>query len=123
MITLEKIKQIEDRRRKVRKEIYKKIFEQFCRKIQHAVAASQRNVILQIPLFLIGYPTYNIEKASVYLKRQLLLGGFTVQNIDHMHFCVSWKASRPATQETVFEGEESLPSLINLKKAANRYRV
>jgi len=125
MITLAKIKQIEDRRQKVRKEIYKKIFEQFSRKIQHAVAASQRSVVLQVPLFLIGYPTYNIENAAKYLKRQLLLAGFTLQNIDHMHFCVSWKASRPVRQEDTIEveGEESLPSLINLKKAANRYRV
>lgn len=122
MITIDKIKQIEERRRKVRKETYTKIYEQFCRKIQAAVNANQKSVILQVPVFLIGYPTYNIEKASAYVKRQLLLGGFSIRNIDNLQFCVTWHI--PKTTHETYEPEDTyLPSLINLKKAANKYRA
>jgi Family of unknown function (DUF5759) len=122
MITVHKINQIEDRRRKIKKEIYTKIYEQFCRKIQIAVAANQKYVILQVPSFLLGYPSYDVDKAAVYLKRQLILGGFSVRDIDYVQFCVAWHVRKlEPIQETSSE-EVCLPSLINLKKAANKYR-
>ena len=127
MINVHKIKQIEDSRKRVKKEIYIKIYEQFCRKIQNAVTANQKQVMLQVPSFLLGYPSFDIEKAAVYLKRQLELGGFTVNPISTINFHVTWhlpKSPKPVQQ--IFPEppafDEGFPSLINLKKAANKYR-
>ena len=130
MINVHKIKQIEDSRRRVKKEIYTKIYEQFCRKIQNAVAANQKQVMVQVPSFLLGYPSYDIEKAASYLKRQLELGGFAVNPISTINFHVSWHISKsskppPVQQQMVPEPptfDEGFPSLINLTKAANKYR-
>ena len=132
MININKIKQIEESRRQVKKEIYKKIFEQFCRKIQISVDANQKQVFLEVPIFLIGYPTYDVEIAAVYIKRQLELSGFKVLPISTIAFNVSWysekekrKQQAPSRFEPVPQppsfSDEQFPSLINLKKAAKRY--
>jgi len=128
MININKIKKIEDSKRQIRKEIYKKIFEQFSRKIQISVDARQKQVILRVPEFLIGYPSYDVIKAAVYLKRQLELSGFQVAEISAISFHVSWFIKRqkvienlPRYPEPPSFTEEQFPSLINLKKAAKKY--
>lgn len=132
MININKIKQIEESRRQVKKEIYKKIFEQFCRKIQISVDANQKQVFLEVPIFLIGYPTYDVEIAAVYIKRQLELSGFKVFPISTIAFNVSWYSEKEKRKQQLpsrFEpvppppsfSDEQFPSLINLKKAAKRY--
>jgi hypothetical protein len=131
MINIAKIKKIEESKRQIKKEIYKKIFEQFSRKIQVSVDASQKQTIVQVPNFLLGYPSYDVEKAGVYLKRQLELSGFQVEPISPVVFNVSWYTTRQAKpqqyQAPVYDpappsfSEEQFPSLINLKKAAKRY--
>jgi hypothetical protein len=128
MINIAKIKKIEESKRQIKKEIYKKIFEQFSRKIQVSVDASQKQTILQVPSFLLGYPSYDVEKAGVYLKRQLELSGFQVEPISPIVFNVSWYTTRQVKQQApVYDpappsfSEEQFPSLINLKKAAKRY--
>lgn len=130
MINIAKIKKIEESKRQIKKEIYKKIFEQFSRKIQVSVDASQKQTIVQVPNFLLGYPSYDVEKAGVYLKRQLELSGFQVTPISPIIFTVSWYTQKEKTQKEyipVYDptppsfSEEQFPSLINLKKAAKRY--
>jgi hypothetical protein len=130
MINIAKIKKIEESKRQIKKEIYKKIFEQFSRKIQVSVDASQKQTIVQVPSFLLGYPSYDVEKAGVYLKRQLELSGFQVTPISPIVFTVSWYTHKEKTQKEyipVYDpappsfSEEQFPSLINLKKAAKRY--
>jgi len=130
MINVRQIQKIEEARRKVKKEIYKKILEQFSRKIQAYVSANQKQVFLEVPVFLVGYPSYNVETAAVYLKRQLELGGFRVVNTSTTSFNVSWQKETPQRREpsrVAHEpapptfSEDYFPSLINLKKAAKRY--
>jgi hypothetical protein len=129
MININKIRQIEESKRQIRKEIYKKIFEQFSRKIQVSVDAGQKQTVLQVPEFLIGYPSYDVIKAAVYLKRQLELSGFQVSEISMSTFHVAWFIKRqkvseplpPRYPEPPSFSDEQLPSLINLKKAAKRY--
>jgi hypothetical protein len=129
MITINTIKKIEESKRKIKKEIYTKIFEQFSRKIQISVHAGQKQTFVEVPVFLLGYPSYNIENAAVYLKRQLELSGFRVIAVSASGFNVSWFTQRRKHQEEPppFElpapqfSEDQFPSLINLKKAAKRY--
>jgi hypothetical protein len=127
MISVRQIQKIEESKRKVKKEIYKKILDQFSRKIQISVSASQKQVFLEVPMFLMGYPAYNIESAAVYLKRQLELGGFKVFRMSPTVFNVSWYTEKekkefrkPEPAPPTFS-EDDFPSLINLKKAAKRY--
>ena len=132
MININKIKKLEESKRKIKKEIYIKIFEQFSRKIQIYVDAKQKQTFLEVPAFVMGYPSYDISHAAMYLKRQLELSGFKVIPVSNIVFNVSWftqKDKKKQQDEQLPDydppapqfSEEQFPSLINLKKAAKRY--
>lgn len=117
MIRLSDIEKIEDRRREVRKDIYIKLYEQFSRKIRQTVEFGQKQVFLTVPGYLIGFPTFNRLQAADYLKRQLERGQFDVTRIDDFIFHVSWAPVKHVEPEPT---DEDFPTMINLKKAANK---
>jgi len=133
MVTVDELRVIENNRNKIKKEIYTKIYNQFSRKIKHMAELSQKQTFLKVPVVVVGYPTYNTRSAGVYLKRQLELGGFKVNLISDSELHVSWekektkkkareKEKQKQTTEFVDDEFESLPTLMNLKKAASKYK-
>ena len=135
MINVHMIKQMEDSRKQIKKEIYKKIYEQFNRKIVNSVQCNQKQTLLQVPNFLLGYPSFDTAHAAVYLKRQLENAGFTVEYLSTTSFHVSWATKKsdtvelpsyqPSPHQKVTQNyieEQDFPSLVNLKKVANKYR-
>ena len=130
MITRQMIHKLDCDKQRIRKDTYKKIYEQSSRQVQFAVSANQRQVHIQIPEFLLGYPAYNTERACMYIKRQFTLAGFDITDTTYTSFFVSWYPQAVAKrqverveEDVPFPEPEGLPSLINLKKAANRYRA
>jgi len=124
IIDIDKIKQIEETRKKVRKEIYTKIYEQFSRKIMYAVQNNQKQVFLTVPGYMIGYPVFDRNLATNYIKRQLERNKLKVIQISDFEFHVSWgknKKKKEKEKEKI-DDDENFPSLINLKKAASKYR-
>ena len=127
MLSVDDIHKIEKQRKDARKEIYKKIYEQFCRKIKQCVEIGESQTFLRTPSYLIGYPTFDRGKATMYLKRQLELGKFDVTKVSEIDLYVSWKKkgrTQPTrrTKEPVEEEDDAFPTLMNLKKAAAKYR-
>ena len=124
MINVRDIVKIENKRKEIKKETYKKIYEQFSRKIRQTVEFGQRQVFLTVPGFLIGFPTFDRDKAVEYLKRQLERAEFSVTQTSSYEFHVTWghtkvKEKAPEEEDASFD---DLPNLVNLKKAANKYR-
>lgn len=128
MLSVDDIHKIEKQRKDARKEIYKKIYEQFCRKIKQCVELGESQTFLRTPSYLIGYPTFHREKATLYLKRQLEIGKFDVTKISEIDLYVSWKKKGSSSSSKVrkpVEEEDTndvFPTLMNLKKAAAKYR-
>lgn len=125
MLSVDDIHKIEKQRRDARKEIYRKIYEQFCRKIKQCVELGESQAFLRTPSYLIGYPTFDRERATVYLKRQLELGKFDVTRISEIDLYVSWKKRGKPERTAVPQSEHEddvFPTLMNLKKAAAKYR-
>ncbi len=131
MITRDMIDKMDADKRRIKKEIYTKIHEQFCRKIQSVAVVGHKQVFLTVPPFVMGFPTYNVTQAAGYLKRQLQNGGFDVSFAHPASLMVSWfpKAKKHLEEEAQHfhvqpppEEDASLPSLVNLRKAANKYR-
>tara|TARA_B110000285_G_C14554744_1_gene350836 strand:+ start:131 stop:514 length:384 start_codon:yes stop_codon:yes gene_type:complete len=126
MLSVDDIHKIEKQRKDARKEIYKKIYEQFCRKIKQCVELGESQSFLRTPSYLLGYPTFNREKATVYIKRQLELGKFDVTKISDIDLYVSWKKKRQlsvtVSREPPGLDDDAFPTLMNLKKAAAKYR-
>jgi hypothetical protein len=122
MISVKEIHEIENKRKKIKKEIYTKIYEQFCKRIKMSVEMGTKYTELAVPTFLMGYPTFDQIQAAVYLRRQLLNAGFVVRNISPTEFRVSWGVRSSHPKQPPPEEPEALPSLINLKKLASKHK-
>jgi hypothetical protein len=129
MIDIHEIRKLDVKRQEIKKELYKKIYEQFERKIRQQVELGRdKFVLLQVPPYVLGFPKFNREAAARYLSRQLIRGGFDVQFAGDVSLFVSWvpkkkkkEKFREEEEEEVYE-EPELPTLINLRKAASAYR-
>jgi|SRR6056300_498477 len=127
MIDIHEIRKLDVKRQEIKKELYKKIYEQFERKIRQQVELGRdKFVLLQVPPYVLGFPKFDREAAARYLSRQLIRGGFDVQFAGDISLFVSWlpkkkKKEKVREEEEVYE-EPELPTLINLRKAASAYR-
>lgn len=122
MISINDIIQIDDKRKKIKKEIYKKIYDQFASKIKQCVELGHKQVFLTVPVVLIGYPVFDRSAAARYIARQFQLGGFTVQIVSEFDIYVSWVVPKKKKEREETEEEVAFPDLMNLKKMANKYR-
>jgi len=122
MISINDIIQIDDKRKKIKKEIYKKIYDQFASKIKQCVELGHKQVFLTVPVILIGYPVFDRSAAARYVARQFQLGGFTVQIVSEFDIYVSWVVPKKKKEREETEEEVAFPDLMNLKKMANKYR-
>ncbi|BCV07089.1 MAG: hypothetical protein Ct9H90mV1_0550 [Prasinovirus sp.] len=125
MISVDDISRISEKRNRLRKETYVKIYEQISKKIRQSVELSHKHVFVQIPSFVIGHPHFDRTKATNYIVRQLHIGGFMVQHVGEFELCISWRPKKVKKQEVADKEEdfEDFPTLINLKKTANKYRA
>ena len=122
MLRASDIEKITDRRREVRKDTYTKLYEQFSRKIRQTVEFGQNQVFLTVPGFVLGYPTFDRKLAADYLKRQLERGQFDVARVGVYTFYVSWGSGPKKSAPAVPDEPDDFPTLVNLKKAANKHR-
>jgi len=130
-ISIDEIHKIEDNRKKIKKEIYKKIYDQVSKKVKTSVELGQKNVFVRIPTFIMGLPSYDVEKACIYVQRQFTNGGFYVCKASSIDLYISWckeknkkpsKSSSDPELDTEMLDDPSLPSLVNLKKLASKYK-
>lgn len=121
MISIKDVHAIEERRRLIKKEIYSKIFEDLSRKIKNAVGIGHKQVILRVPTYMWGYPTYDINKVVTYMIRQFRNSGFTSHSVGKTEIYVSWKKEKERKESPPME-EEEFPTFVNLKRTANKLR-
>jgi hypothetical protein len=79
------------------------------------------HVLLEVPPFVIGFPYFDQDAATIYLKRQLENLGYRV-NRTGFALVVSWsRATSEQVQPKVsVEQDDDLPSLMNLRKMASK---
>ena len=122
MININDIIKIDEKKKRIKKEIYTKIYEQFTSKIKQCVELGHKQVFLTVPVVLIGYPVFDRSAAARYVARQFQLGGFTVQIVSEFDIYVSWVVPKKKKEREETEEEVAFPDLMNLKKMANKYR-
>ena len=122
MLSINDVTKIDEKRKQIKKEIYKKIYEQFSGKIKQSVELGHKQIFLTVPTFLLGYPVFDRRLAAKYIARQFQLGGFTVKSLSDFDIYVSWVVPKKKKEKVEDEEETDLPNLLNLKKMANQYR-
>ena len=123
MISINDVTKIDEKRKQIKKEIDKKIYEQFSRKIKKAVEFGNKQIFLTIPTFLVGYPVFDRSAAAHYVARQFKHGGFNVNVVGEYEIYVNWIVDKKKdSRNTEHTDETQFPDLMNLKKIANKYR-
>lgn len=118
------------RKREMKKKLYTELYERASSKIKQMGELGNHETWVKIPTFTMGYPPYNIDEVSTWIARQFKNGGFHTQLYQNGEIFVSWNIpkknksdkkgvkTKPAKTET----ENTLESLMNLKKTADKYR-
>jgi len=115
---------LEKKRSDVKKETYKALLEQFSRKIKTSSELGNKECILRVPPFVVGYPRYDIARAVLYMCRQLERLGYTVNLVGPFDIKVEWHMkSEPTVEQEIETPDLFFPSLVNLHKAAGKIRV
>lgn len=122
MISVDEITRLTEKKNRLKKETYVKLYEQASRKIRQSVEFGAKYTVFLVPSFLIGYPMFDRFKATAYIKRQLERGGFNVTIVSDHELHITWRVKKSSGEKPVVEDVEDFPTLINLKKAANKYR-
>lgn len=124
MLTVSELERSEKERAKVKKEFYKKMYDDLSKKVKHAALLHQKQCILKVPHFVFGFPSYDITKATKYMQRQFELGGFrsVIMGPDQLHISWERKKATPLPTRGPDKPPDELPSFVNLKKLANKYR-
>ncbi len=109
MLSINDVTKIDDKRKQMRKDIYKRIYEQFSSKIKQAVELGHKQLFLTVPTFLLGYPAFDRRLAAKYVARQFELGGFTVRLVSDHDLYICWivpkksKIKKEEVEEVIFQ--------------------
>ena len=127
LVSAEEISQIHQAKRDIRKEIYRKILEQFSKKIKYNAQLNQTSAYLVVPAIVVGYPTFDRPLAATYLEKQLRNGGYFTRRLNDVTILVQWGTSAQTHKSTKKKQEHDvdfgeLNGLVNLRKVANKYR-
>lgn len=119
------VKDLEERNRNkkmVKKELCTRILTQLCRKIDLNHTLGKTECSLVIPEYIFGYPTFDMYSMTMYMHRQLLHLGYRTSIIQPGVLYVAWGKKKKKQVKVVEDDDNELPSLANLKKAADSLR-
>ena len=119
MISAKDLMERNKQKNETRKEIYTRILTQMCRKIEVAHTLGKTHTDLKIPEYIFGYPMYDMKMATIYTFKQLSRLGYRTSIIDVGRLYVAWGEKKVKLSK---EEKETLPTLSNLKKAADGIR-
>ena len=90
MISVKELKEIAERKKKIKKECFKKILELVNNKILLISKTDQTSTWFEIPLFMLGYPTYEIKESSNYIIKKLSEKEFNVNFLEPNILLINW---------------------------------
>lgn len=127
MLSAKDLQERNKNRKNMKKELYKRILVQLCRKIDMNHTLGNSECMLRVPEFIFGYPAFDTGQVTIYMYRQLMNLGYRTSILDSVHgvIYVAW-GKKPTKKQAAASAPEDqdgdLPSLANLKKAADTLR-
>jgi hypothetical protein len=125
LVAASELQKAEAQRKQIKKETYKKILDQISKKIQTISESKGTNTFVTVPPLVVGFPIYNRSTAAVYIERQLKNAGYYVRRVSEYDIYVDWKVRKKDgcdAENRTAEDDMGLPSFLNLKKYAAKYK-
>lgn len=124
LVSAMELQKADQAKKEIKKETYRKILEQISKKIQVSSQIGNKNLIVTIPAFVMGFPSFNQESAANYIQRQLNNGGYKTSRLGTTSIYIDWNKSNNEKIESDKKPIDDLdiPSFVNLKKYAAKYK-
>ena len=122
LISVIELQKAEQAKKEIKKETYRKILEQISKKIKVSSDIGNKNLIVTIPGFVMGFPSFNQEIAANYIERQLKNGGYSTSRLNEKSIYIDWNKSIKVNDKKSTEDDLDIPSFVNLKKYAAKYK-
>lgn len=130
MLSAKQLLEREKSKKDVKKELYTKILTQICRKINLHHTVGHIECTASIPELVFGYPAFDMDQMTLYMHRQITRLGYRASILYSGVIHIAWgtkkedpAATKKKTSLTLPPMEhDDLPSLANLKKAADTLR-
>lgn len=124
LVSAMELQKADQAKKEIKKETYRKILEQISKKIQVSSQIGNKNLIVTIPAFVMGFPSFNQEAAATYIQRQLNNGGYRTNRLSTTSIYIDWNKSKGEniTRDKKPVDDLDIPSFMNLKKYAAKYK-
>ena len=124
LVSALELQKADQAKKEIKKETYRKILEQISKKIQVSSEIGNKNLIVSIPPFVMGFPSFSQEAATIYIERQLNNGGYKTNRLSPTTIYIDWTGPRVDKPKTKSGSVDDLdiPSFVNLKKYAAKYK-
>jgi len=91
MVNTKELRKNAEDRKSLKKECFNKILEFVNKKILLVSKTNTNSTWYEIPLFLLGHPTYEINECSNYLIKKLKKNGFNVNFLHPNILLINWE--------------------------------
>ena len=91
MIDVKKLKKDEEDRNKLKTKGFIKILGLINNKIFLIAKTKQKSTWFEIPLFILGFPTYELKESSDFLIKKLEKHGFKANFLEPNILFISWE--------------------------------
>ena len=90
MINVNKLKKDAKKRKKYKKKCFKKILDMCLRKIEIVAKTNTISTWFEIPVFVLGFPSYTIDDSAEYIMEKLKKNGFKVFFLKPNFLFINW---------------------------------
>jgi archaellum component FlaF (FlaF/FlaG flagellin family) len=90
MINVNKLKKNAEERKKFKKKCFKKILDMCLTKIEIVSQTDTTSTWFEIPIFILGSPSFEIEDCANYITNKLKKNGFKVFFLKPNFLFVNW---------------------------------
>ena len=90
MVNIKELKKNAEERKELKKKCFSKILDFVNNKILLISKTECTSTWYEIPLFLLGHPTYEVKDCADYLIRKLTKNGFNVNFLEPNIILINW---------------------------------
>lgn len=90
-LTIDEIRKLNRKRKELRKEAYRKVFQLCLHKIKLVAKTGFEHLYFELPLVVSGYPYYDINECIEYISKKLTNLELRHRLMDKNHIYIEWK--------------------------------
>lgn len=117
-ISAREIKSMHEKKYKIKLETFEKILQRVYNRIRKAVQKNLSLIYYEVPSFILGIPTYNLDECVTYILYKLDQQGYKVIFRKPNHLQIIWILETP--DKLIRRVEHNVPALLDVNANQNK---